>query len=439
MATDSTRRRVIRALPLKKIRVSFVGAAYDASPVESVETIRVGTAPGNDLVLQDEAVSRYHLELERRGERIAVVDLGSTNGTYLGLAQLGGSSATVPPGTQIKLGDTTLLVDDGSVVTVDVPRDGALSALKCRTPSMQQLLATIARLSEREVSVLIVGESGTGKELIARAIHEDGPRRDQPFVTVDCGALPPALFAGALFGHERGAYTGADQRQMGAFERASGGTLFLDEIGELPAEIQATLLGVLERQRVMRLGAEREISVDVRVVAATHRDLRAEVNAGSFRLDLYYRLAVVQLSVPPLRERLDDIPLLVEHFLHDVGHDGPMSALFTKEDLAAFKRYRWPGNVRELRNVVASAMALGERPALDPIAEPPALGSDDDPIGRVLGMGYREGRSSLLREFEARYLHALLERADGNVRRAAREASMDRSYLTELLKRHKLK
>jgi DNA-binding NtrC family response regulator len=297
---------------------------------------------------------------------------------------------------------------------------------------MRRLMAQLGRAAGRDVSVLLVGESGTGKELCARALHDLGPRRDKPFVTLDCGALSPTLIASELFGHEKGAFTGADRVHVGAFEQAHGGTLFLDEIGELPPALQATMLGVLERGRFKRLGGRSEIAVDVRVVSATHRDLRAEVNAGSFRLDLYYRLAVVCLQVPPLRDRPEDVPLLVEHFLREAGHDGPVEEVMTPEILQSWLEHRWPGNVRELRNLVEATLAMGEPP---PLGDSPAA-AGEDPFLALLPLGYKQARAQLLHQFEARYLDHLLARAGGNVSKAAREARMDRSHLIDLLSRH---
>jgi len=285
--------------------------------------------------------------------------------------------------------------------------------------------------------VLLHGESGTGKELIARAIHERGPRHKKPFVTVDCGSLSPGLVASELFGHERGAFTGAERRHEGAFERANGGTVFLDEIGELSPSLQATLLGVLERRRFRRVGGSSELEVDVRVVSATHRDLRALVNAGQFRLDLYFRLAVVKLDVPALRLRSDDLELLIAHFLREAGSEASVESLFPKDTLASMRAYAWPGNVRELRNLVEATLAMGEAPPLD------ALQSADTPSSGAVLPGpeklYKDARAEVLQRFEHFYLSKLLELTKGNVSAAARHAKMDRSHLIELLQRHHLR
>jgi len=403
--------------------------------VAESETLTVGTAEGNDLVLTDPTVSRFHLELVAGGEGIRIADHGSTNGTVFENARL--VKAIVPAGAVLTLGKTKIRVGDGERVTVALHAEDELAGLRGRTPVMRRLMAQIERAAASDTAVLLVGESGTGKELMARALHDQGPRRDGPFVTVDCGSLSPSLVASELFGHEKGAFTGADARHAGAFERADGGTLFLDEIGELPTALQATLLGALERRRFRRVGGREEIGVDVRVVSATHRDLRAEVNDGTFRLDLYYRLAVVVLRVPPLRERREDVPLLVEHFLREAGVDGDIEVVVPPDAMVALTGHSWPGNVRELRNVVEATLVMGEAPPLGDAPSGP--GSGGDVVSRVLGHGYKDARATVLDDFEKRYCEALLARADGNVSRAARDARMDRTYLIKLLAKHGLK
>ena len=222
---------------------------------------------------------------------------------------------------------------------------------------MQEIGRTVERLAQSNVSVLIQGETGTGKELVARAIHDLSARAKRPFIVVDPGALPATLIASQLFGHERGAFTGAEKRQEGAFELAHGGSIFLDEIGELPLAVQPALLGVLERRSFRRLGGKEDIQVDVRVISATHRDLRAEANQGTFRADLYFRLAVARIEIPPLRERPEDIDPLVAHFAAEIT--GAPGFLFSEATMSALRGHRWSGNVRELRNVVESALAMG--------------------------------------------------------------------------------
>jgi DNA-binding NtrC family response regulator len=336
----------------------------------------------------------------------------------------------VPPGTTLRIGDTELRVTDAAPLQVEVHAGESLAGVIGRSPGMRRLMAQVAKAARSDVSVLVTGESGTGKELIARALHDLGPRATKPFVTVDCGSLPPTLIASELFGHERGAFTGADRAHVGVFEAANGGTVFLDEIGELQPAIQSTLLGALERRRVRRLGSRQELAVDVRVVAATHRDLRAEVNAGTFRLDLFYRLAVVTLLVPALRDRRDDVPLLVEHFLRDAGWDQPVAALISPPAMDALSKLHFAGNVRELRNLVEAAVAMGEAPG--PVGGS-ATSPVDDSFATDLAMPYKDARAKLIDQFEARYLDALMERAGGNISAAARLGQMTRSHLSELL------
>ena len=421
-------------LPVRTLSVKVVGGP-DAglSLTDATEAVTVGLAEGNALRLTDPSVSRFHVELSRRGDKVLVRDLGSTNGTLVhGLVLL---DAAVPPGTVLQLGHTQLEVGGGQTKSLELSEADALGPLKGQAPVMRALLARIDKAARTESAALLTGESGTGKELIARALHERGPRAKKPFVTVDCGSLSPGLVASELFGHERGAFTGAERKHLGAFEQADGGTVFLDEIGELSPALQASLLGVLERQRFRRVGGSEDISVDVRVVSATHRDLRAAVNAGTFRLDLFFRLAVVKLDVPPLRARLDDLELLIGHFLREAGSEASLEQLFPKDTLAALRAHQWPGNVRELRNLVESTLAMGETPALEPAA--PAPGTEAALPGPE--RTYKDARAELLHRFEASYLGKLMVVTKGNVSAAARHAKMDRSHLIELLQRHGLR
>jgi DNA-binding NtrC family response regulator len=418
-------------IPVQSVEATVIeGPDVGKAASARSEKLSVGTARDNDLQLTDETVSRYHLELWGSPDGVRVHDPGSTNGTWASAVRV--QSGVVPPGSILKLGKTTLRVGQGEPLTLALHKNDALAGLRGQSPLMRRLMAQLQRAAGRDVSVLLVGESGTGKELCARALHDLGPRRDKPFVTVDCGALSPTLIGSELFGHEKGAFTGADRAHVGAFEQANGGTLFLDEIGELPAALQTTMLGVLERGRFKRLGGRAEIAVDVRIVSATNRDLRAEVNAGTFRLDLYYRLAVVSLPVPPLRDHAEDVPLLVEHFVRECGHDGRVEDVVAPETLQSWTQHRWPGNVRELRNLVEATLAMGEPPPLVDSPSPPA----GDPFQTLLPLGYKQARAQLLHEFEERYLTHLLERSGGNVAKAAREARMDRSHLIDLLQRH---
>jgi DNA-binding NtrC family response regulator len=407
------------------------------------ERLTLGTADGNDLVLGDDTVSRFHALLRRTEEGILVVDQRSTNGTWVGSARLG--QALVAPGTVLQLGRTRVRVSEGKELAVDLHEGDALGPLRGRSPAMRRVMAWVERAAATEAPVLLVGESGTGKEVVARAIHEGGPRAGKPFVVVDCGALTPTLVASELFGHERGSFTGADRQHAGALEQAHGGTLFLDEIGELPRELQPVLLGALERRAFRRVGGRGEVHVDVRILAATNRDLRSDVNGGAFRLDLYYRLAVLQLELPALRDRQGDIPILLEHFLRELGYRGEVAQLFPDGAMRVLLEHRWPGNVRELRNVAQATLALGEssliagREGTASAANGAAPAAHEDPtllsIAGLLALPYKDARQQALGAFEARYLARLLERTGGNVSQAAREAGLDRSYLFSLLRR----
>ena len=399
------------------------------------EDLTIGTAANNDLELTDPTVSGYHLELTHHEDGIHLVDLGSTNGTFVGGIRL--RNGVIPPGTTLSIGRTSIRVFDGTSTLVEVHDQNHLGDLFGQNASMRRVMAKVQKVARAQVPVLVIGESGTGKELVARALHDESDRHAGPFITVDCGALAPNLVASELFGHERGAFTGAERQHIGAFERANGGTLFLDEIGELPLDLQPQLLGALERRRFNRVGGRQEVSVDVRVVCATNRDLREEVNAGKFRMDLYYRVGVVVLRLPALRERLDDLKLLIEHFLREAGHTGPVDEVAPEKLLSELRRHTWPGNVRELRNWVEATLAMGEAPELFRSGDEPGHASEH--LEQVMGLPYKEARGLVLHDFEGRYLRELFKRSGGNVTHAARDARMDRSYLIKLLQRHGVK
>jgi len=423
-------------IPVRTLRVEVLSGADAGKTLETeAEVLTIGSAPGNGLRLTDDTVSRFHLELSGGERGISVSDLGSSNGTESGSVRI--DRGVVASGAELRLGNTKLRVHDGDASVVELYESDELGELKGKTELMRRLMAQVTTAARSSVPVLVIGESGTGKELVARAVHHSGPRSAGPFVTLDCGALAPNLVASELFGHERGAFTGADRQHLGAFERAHGGTLFLDEIGELPADLQPQLLGALERKRFRRVGGRADIEVDLRIVCATNRDLRAEVNAGVFRLDLYYRIAVVVLRLPALRERAEDIPLLVAHFLRECGHDGAPEELVPAALLQQLRQYRWPGNVRELRNWVEATVAMGESPPLS--VHDPSGASANPEESELYGLSYKDARRTVLEAFELRYVTHLLAAANGNVAAAARTAQMDRTYLIKLVQRHGLR
>ncbi|MEM9863842.1 MAG: sigma 54-interacting transcriptional regulator [Myxococcota bacterium] len=420
--TDGTVRLSHQGLPVRSLSATVLtdGGAPDA--LTSKHDITFGSAEGNDVVLSDPTVSAFHACVSRGSDGLLVRDLGSTNGTSVGTVRFHDAAVVTPPGSVLAMGHTRVRIDDGSVVLVD-HGDTKFGAVLGVSPPMRRIFATLRRLAPSDMPSLILGESGTGKERVARAIHDASARANGPWEVVDCGALTPQLFASELFGHVRGSFTGATRDHVGAFARASGGTLFLDEVGDLPPEIQSALLGALERKRVRPVGSKTDVPIDVRVIAATSRDLRKAVNANAFRLDLYYRLAVVLLELPPLRARPEDIPILAEHFLREVDANVPLASILPAEELARLMTHDWPGNARELRNTVLSALTLGTFENGDATEMP----------------SFRQAKRAAVDAFEAQYLRKLLESTSGNVRAAARAANMDRKYLTQLLARHQLK
>jgi transcriptional regulator with GAF, ATPase, and Fis domain len=393
--------------------------------------VTIGSAPGCDLALSDPAVSRAHLKLSVDDRGIRVVDAGSRNGTFIDGVEI--RDAWAETGSVLRIGSSSLTLRKlDEVVRVPLsPRD-RFGPMIGRSVAMRRLFALLERVAVTEHTVLVEGETGTGKELVAEAIHEASRRPAGPFVVFDCSAVAPTLVESELFGHVAGAFTGALQDRTGAFELAHGGTLFLDEIGELPLDLQPKLLRVLERREVRRVGANDVRRADVRIVAATNRSLATEVERGRFREDLYYRLAVVTVTVPPLRERLDDVAMLARHFAEDLVRRHRATAPLGDDVVEGFTRQSWPGNVRELRNAVVRALAIGsggaQRDADGHAA--PALATGPD-----LSLGLDEARDA----FERAYLLAVLERSGGNVTRAAELAGTNRRYLQRAMKRFGLR
>jgi len=380
-------------------------------------TLTVGSAEGNDLVIADPTVSRKHLELSTRSGALFVKDLESRNGTrYQGLRV---REAFVPVGAVLLLGEVELRVEAAAE-----GRKVVLGALASESPAMMATIEALRRVAATDSTVLLEAETGSGKEVAARALHGASARAKGPFETVDCSSLARELAASELFGHVKGSFTGADRTRPGAFERANGGTLFLDEIGELPLEQQPLLLRALEARQVRRVGDEEFRPVDVRVIAATNRDLEAEAAAGRFRSDLLHRLAVVRIRIPPLRERLDDLPLLVRAILDDLGGKALGFGL-SEELLGRLRAHQWPGNVRELKNFIERGVALGE------VAAPAAAGA---PAAKSID--YHQAREDALASFERDFVVHLLRTFDGNVSKASREAGIDRVYLHKLIKKH---
>jgi two-component system, NtrC family, nitrogen regulation response regulator GlnG len=427
---------VERKGPIRLKLLVLTGPDTGRSHSLSAGHYRIGKDSECDIVLKDKAVSRLHLSLEVKEDGVLARDLGSRNGSFCEGMRF--TELQVRPGATLKLGTTELkLVPEDSRERVIPPSSRThFGGLVGGSRRMREVFTLLERLAAGDADVLIQGETGTGKELCAEAIHRESPRGKNTFVIVDLAGTAPTLIESELFGHVKGAFTGAHSDRAGAFERANGGTVFLDEVGELPLEVQPRLLRALERRQVKRVGANDYRTVDVRVVAATHVDLEAAVKAGKFREDLFHRLAVLRVRLPPLRERPEDIPLLVDTVLGRMGR--PPSAL-SEQTRALLAQYPWPGNVRELRNVVERVVNLGEE-ALPEIAAPAPVDAPR-PAGGIapeLELPFKEAKERLIEGFERDYLKGLLERCEGNVSRASREAGIDRVYLRKLLKKHGL-
>ncbi len=437
---------------LRRCRVEVVSGA-DAGLVRDIEAsvIRIGARRGNDVQLTDSKVSGLHCEirLDDRGYRLR--DLDSTNGTFVSGLRI--NDVYIQPGTQIAIGGTRMKFEPlGDSVEVELSDTDRFGSMIGRSVKMRELFARLEKLAKSDATVLVTGETGAGKELVAEALHDHSPRKDGPFVVLDCGSIPPNLIESELFGHERGAFTGATSSYAGAFERAHRGTVFLDEIGELPLAMQPKLLRVLERKEVRRVGGTNTIEVDLRIVAATNRDLGVEVNRGRFREDLYYRLAVARVHVPPLRERKDDLPLLIEHILETTP--GGETASIAQETIDLMMKHDWPGNVRELRNVIERAVLLAEAPdSEDSLRRAPASSVKQEPSITVtpsqtatsadasmtvpvdVSVPFKNAKQNVISEFEKRYISRLLAQHDGNISAAARAAGIDRMSIHKMLHR----
>jgi DNA-binding NtrC family response regulator len=391
----------------------------------------IGAGAGADLIIDDKTVSRRHVELSLVPEGVVVRDLDSRNGTfYLGQRI---EKMVLSPGSRLRLGSVELAIAADLAALADSESDAtSYRALTGASAAMRRLFALLARLEGSLVPVLIEGESGVGKELCARAIHRGSSIAAGPMVVVNCGAIARELVLSELFGHKKGAFTGATDARVGAFAAADGGTLFLDEIGELPLDVQPALLRALESGEIKSLGDNETKQVKVRVVAATNRDLESEVARGGFREDLYYRLAVIKLRVPPLRERLEDIPLLAAHFAREAGA-GELPA----DVLEAFAARPWKGNARELKNAVLAFIVLGT--LSDDAGAPPGLVEAALRQAIDASQPYQDQKEAFLELFSRVYFSSVLSRTGGNQSEAARLSGVERSYLGKLLTKYGVK
>ena len=446
---------------LRKSKVVVVSGAEQGREVEvGKPRVTGGRSIINDLVLSDKAISGSHFEILARDDGYRLRDLDSTNGTFIGDLRI--REVWLKPGSEFRVGHTTLrFVPTQDIVEIPLSKRDTFESVTGASVRMREIFATLEKVAPSELTVLVTGETGTGKEMIARGIHQASPRKSKPFVVLDCGAIPKDLIESTLFGHEKGSFTGAVAQHQGCFEQAHGGSIFLDEIGELDINLQPKLLRVLENRELKRVGGDRVIKIDVRVVAATNRDLRQMVNAGTFREDLYFRLSVIHVELPPLRERKEDIPALADVFLREIAQRRNMSMAFAGDAVQTLQGHSWPGNVRELKNVVERAASLAEGSLVqrsdlmfnrDTSSRSSGSSSSSGANGGqrggggaplpapeiVPGLDFKEAKQRVVDSFELAYLKQLLERHDGNITRSAQEAGLTRYHLRELLKRHGL-
>ena len=436
----TNQKRALHVGRMSRLRVlagADAGLELDLPPIGVV----VGADPGCDVALTDPSVSSRHCTIAPTSAGFTVVDLGSKNGTSIDGVAVG--KVTAPPGAVVRVGHSLLqLLPADEMVAIPPSTRDHFGAMWGDSPGMRQVFALLERAARTDASILLLGESGCGKELAARAVHDEGPRKDGPFVVFDCGAATDTLIESDLFGHVRGSFTGAAGDRQGAYAAAHGGTLFLDEIGDLPISLQPKLLRMLEAGEVVPLGSRKPERYDVRVVAATHRDVFGEVAKGGFRGDLYYRLAVVEIHLPPLRSRREDLKKLIAIFLERAGA-GHLVASIGGPSFDRLAAYHWPGNVRELRNVITRAVALAG-PAHEffelPILLRPTIAA---PVAEVAAVRadrpFHVAKDEVVDRFERAYLTDLVERASGNLSAAARTAGLERKFLYRLLERNGLR
>ena len=406
------------------------------------EPIVIGRNSACQLVLDDGKVSAVHVEFVATPQGVRVRDLGSRNGTYVGGVRVG--EAYLSSNIKLRVGESEIMFEPLRPERINIPAIPAFGPLVGHAPPMRAIFDRLGKIAPTDLTVLIQGETGTGKELVALALHQASQRAKKPFVVVDCGSIPPTLAEATLFGHERGAFTGAIDKRLSPFQEADGGTIFLDELGELPLEVQPKLLRALAERRIKAVGGSAYREVDVRVLAATRRDLVRAVNSGAFRSDLYFRVAQVKIEMLALRQRVEDIPVLVRRMLKDLGDESAYDRI-TTTTLERLMRHDWPGNVRELRNAVAVAHALcGEDEEIDvaahlgALSESPAAGGGGGgpALASFKGRQFQEAKRDVLARFERDYFAVLSDEAKGNVSEMARRAGMERAHVRAYLRRH---
>jgi DNA-binding NtrC family response regulator len=423
-------RREIAFQRCKLVHVEPNGKSTDYE-IDKDELV-IGSADSSDVRIKHQTVSRKHCVIARTDSGYVLRDADSTNGTKVDGVRV--KEAFLRPGADIRLGDAQVRFElayrPSSIVASAKSSFGRLLG---RSVRMREIFAVLEKVAASNATVLLEGDTGTGKSSVARAIHEASPRKDGPFVIFDCGAKAPTLIESELFGHERGAFTGAMGERHGALEEAQGGTLFIDELSELSLDLQPKLLRALEEREITRLGSNKTVKVDCRIIAATQKNLGREVLADRFRRDLYYRLAVVTIPLPQLRERKDDIPVLCDRFLGELGADLRFNTL--DRDLQKWLQdYDWPGNTRELRNVVERFCVMGSMEASG-VGHP---GGASGELAIEYDSPFKDAKERLVSAFEKAYVKRLLDKTRRNIAEAARRAGLGRKHLYTLLAKHGL-
>lgn len=402
------------------------------------ENFTMGSGANNDLVLADKTVSRRHCEIRLSTEGYCIRDLDSTNGTYVQGVKI--QAAYLSTGSELQLGETRLVF-----CPLQERQEFKLSSkdtfgrLYGHSPAMRHVFYLAKHFAQTDSTILIEGETGTGKEVLAEEIHNHSKRRDKPFVVIDCASLARELVASELFGHAKGAFTGAITERMGAFEAAEGGTIFLDEIGDLAPELQPQLLRVIEKREVKRVGSNTVRRINVRILSATNRKLQHEVNEGRFREDLFFRLSILNIQIPPLRKRGNDVEQLAKRFLQEFLAPGEKEQVLHEAEpsLRALRRHTWPGNVRELRNVIEIAALSEQRPLNVTAFLHQTSGSGGYGLERVSAeRPFKPLKQEIIQEFEQAYIADLLRRSNGNISQAAKLAGIERAYLQRLVRKY---
>lgn len=428
MTQGSTRARVLHWF----VRGGTARTADGTEHVIDVDPLVVGRDEGAHIKLTDPEVSAIHCELRAVNEGVLVRDLGSTNGTFVGGLRV--REGVITSRCELLVGQSRIAVEPSGKQRVDVGYADRFGELVGASPKMRRVFGVLEKVAKTPLSILILGETGTGKEVVARSVHLSSERKDGPFVVVDCGSIPQSLAESLLFGHEKGSFTGATERKKGALAEAHGGTLFLDELGELPIEMQPKLLRALAERQVKRVGGSSFEPIDVRVLAATRRDLAAEMNAGRFRSDLYFRIAQVRVELPALRERLDDLPMLVEAVCKRSGRSDAAAVVLDWIE-RRLGSYDWPGNVRELVNVAQVAATLADTPdAIDDVLTLARDSGADSP--QRPQTAFAEAKRGAIAAFERDYFTQLARGAKGNVSEMARQSGMERHHVRAYLRKY---